>query len=88
MTETSIRKLAVSHDLAVYKRITTGNSKRHFATFELSGSPSNVSAAWETIRDVEDYNRLKGALPMTTMSRSDADGTPYIELDSVWCEVE
>ncbi len=82
MTEDRIREVAERYGLAVHKRITTGSATEHFATFELSGAPEQIDAAWEVLKPAMrhrdfDYTR-----------HSDADGSRYIGLESVWCEVE
>ena len=92
MTERQIRSFAQLHGLKIEKRITTGNDQRHFATFEVfpeepPPAGPNVLEAWRKAQQQEDPNRLKGENPLTLFhARSDTNGLPWIEFDSVWCD--
>ena len=104
MTEPQIRAFAEKHGLKVEKQITTGNERRHFATFEVypeeprrssvletayarNETANAVILAWRELRTIEDPNRLKGENPFTTFhARSETNGLPWIEFDSVWCD--
>ena len=92
MTEKRIRDFAEVHGLGVYKRITTGSERAHFATFELfaetrEDTPKALKA-WEELRTIEDHNRLRGESPFTRYhAHCNETGLPFIELDSVWCEL-
>lgn len=83
MTEQQIRELAERYGLTVFKRITTGNDKQHFATFELTGP--RVRDAWPAYQAAA----CKGMARLTNVdSQEHPDyGKPFIDLQSVWCEV-
>lgn len=79
MTEQYIRDVAEMFGLKVDKRITTGTEREGFATFELSGEPEKVLAAWP------DLSGKDGRGPaFCYVRRSDADGKNYIGIESVW----
>lgn len=80
MTEQQLRDLAARFGLTVEKRITTGNERTHFATFELSGD--RVRDAWPVIKGDE-----HPAILRTPSNPEYPDRRPYIEVESVWCEV-
>ena len=84
MTEKIIGTSALFHGLAVMKRITTGNDKAHFATFELTGAPDQVQAAWTELSKHarKDFDSLRR---VNNHSHPDY-GALYIECDSVWCD--
>lgn len=82
MTEQFIRSIAERYGLDVLKRITTGSSTRHFATFELSGI--RVRDAWPAIHDAASNDQLKGGF--VYMRASDIDFRPYVGIESVWCD--
>lgn len=78
MTEQIIRDLAKRFGLEVHKRITTGTTKKHFATFELTGE--RCPEAWKEI----------GGTAFRRFGRPTnpdyPDQRPYIELESIWCD--
>lgn len=80
MTESFIREVAAKYGCEVYKRVTTGNDTRHFATFELSG---DVQEAIRDLREKADQWQNK----FIQLLRSDIDQSVYIEIQSIWCEV-
>jgi hypothetical protein len=80
MTEQFIRDVAERFGLEVLKRITTGNDKSHFATFELTGL--RVRDAWPVIKDASERG-----IAFDYIRTSDAEDTLYIGCESVWCEV-
>lgn len=89
MTEQQIRDLATRHGLTVEKRITTGNSAKHFATFELF--KIGLIDAWQEVRRTEDPDRLRGDPPLTRILHADVKdhphyGKPFIEFQCIWCE--
>lgn len=86
LSERWIRDLAKRHGLEVYKRITTGNDDRHFATFELTGRVDRLSDAWQEIKP---HKRSKGnsfETWATTQEHHPEAGRPYIALSSIWCD--
>jgi hypothetical protein len=82
MTETEIRAAAEVHGLTVEKRITTGTTTSGFATFELAGDPEAVRQCWAAVRPEFDGDAIRGGFAY--MRISDADGRPYIGLESVY----
>lgn len=87
MNEGWIRLLAERYGLTVAKRITTGNEAKHFATFSLSGD--RCRDAWPSVQDAaraggthRDFYRFT-----TPTNPEFSDRRPYIEIESVWCEV-
>lgn len=85
MTEKFIRDMAERFGLTVLKRITTGNEKAHFATFELTGTSGRLHDAWESMKYKgrgRDFDRLTWS-----DNREHPDYVrSYIECSSVWCE--
>ncbi len=83
-TEKQIREVAERFGLEVYKRITTGNDHAHFATFELTGPAERIRAARPCLDIPKDFGGI-----VRTSNRIHPDfGKPYVEVQSVWCEVE
>lgn len=84
LTESAIMSIAEKHGCAVLKRVTTGNDKAHFATFELSGPLEAINSAWAEVHDTASTDQLRGGF--VYLRASDADFTPYIGIESIWCE--
>ncbi len=80
LTEQRIREVADKFGLTVLKRVTTGNERAGFATFELSGS--RVFDAWRVIHNAASGDQLKGGF--VYLRSSDADFTPYIGIESIY----
>lgn len=87
MTEQLIRQTAEAFGLSVLKRIDTGNAQRHFATFELSGDVLSLNRAWDRLASAYRGPSFDRKLRVENPEHLDA-GLPYIELSSVWCEVD
>lgn len=85
MTAAKITSVAAFHGLEVLKRITTGNSKRHFATFELTGPAERVAMAWA---ELEPHVRHKDFDKLVRVSNPDHPdhGQPMIVCESVWVD--
>jgi hypothetical protein len=83
MTEEYIREIAMRFGLSVLKRVTAGDNRQHFATFELSGPQQNVVDAWQPLADL----KRPGCDELTTVSNPEHPDHKrlYIRLESVWC---
>lgn len=84
MTERMIREFAAEHRLTVLKRVTTGNERQGFATFELSGEPPAVLAAWKAFPRDHIRSAAFDRLDRVTNPEHPDRGQPFIRLESIW----
>lgn len=83
MTELFIRDVAGQLGLTVLKRVTTGDERSGFATFELSGPADKLHAAWQ---DLSRHSRGPAFDRVTRVSNPEHPdhGKLYIALESVY----
>ena len=85
MNELFLRGVALNRGLGVTRRVTTGDERAGFATFELFGDRNGVLQAWEDIKPVAaGAGMLKDGF--ASLKASDVDGSLYVECQSVWFE--